>query len=71
MSFPTNVAITGLYSSRGKLSHENLEFVMSKTETAGEHSGVKVEERVIPVPVSISPEAQARLHEAVGSDGLP
>ncbi|WP_157696538.1 hypothetical protein [Porphyrobacter sp. CACIAM 03H1] len=44
---------------------------MSITETAGEHSRVKVEERVIPVPVSISPEAQARLHEAVGPDGLP
>ncbi len=44
---------------------------MSKTETAGGHSGVKVEERIIPVPVSISPQAQARLHEAVGQDGIP
>lgn len=44
---------------------------MSKTETAGERSGVKVEERIIPVPVSISPEAQARLHEAVGPEGIP
>ncbi|NKB15779.1 MAG: alpha/beta hydrolase, partial [Sphingomonadales bacterium] len=44
---------------------------MSKPETAGEHSGVKVEKRIIPVPVSISPEAQARLHEAVGPDGIP
>ena len=44
---------------------------MSKTETADEHSGVKIEERIIPVPVSISPQAQARLHEAVGPDGIP
>lgn len=44
---------------------------MSKTETGDEQSGVKVEERIIPVPVSISPQAQARLHEAVGPHGIP
>lgn len=44
---------------------------MSRRETAGEYSGVKVEKRIIPVPASISPQAQARLHAAVGQDGIP
>lgn len=44
---------------------------MSKTETAAEQTGVKVGERIIPVPASISTEAQARLHAAVGPDGIP
>lgn len=44
---------------------------MSKTTAASEASGVKVEERIIPVPASISPEAQARLRAAVTDDGTP
>ena len=44
---------------------------MPKTETAGGQPGVKVVERIIPVPASISSEAQARLHAAVGPDGIP
>jgi acetyl esterase/lipase len=44
---------------------------MKRIETAGEQTGVKVGDRVIPVPASISPEAQARLHAAVGPDGIP
>lgn len=44
---------------------------MSTTETAGEQTGVKVTERIIPVPASISTEAQARLRAAVGPDGIP
>lgn len=44
---------------------------MSTDETARETSGVKVGQRLIPVPTSISPEAQARLDAAVGADGIP
>ncbi len=44
---------------------------MPKAETGDEQSGVKVEERIIPVPASISAEAQTRLHAAVGPDGIP
>lgn len=44
---------------------------MSRTGTAAESSGVKVGERIIPVPASISPEARARLRAAVGQDGTP
>jgi acetyl esterase/lipase len=45
--------------------------VMSKTEIAGEKPGVNIDRRIIPVPASISPEAQARLRAAVGDDGTP
>lgn len=44
---------------------------MKRNETAAEQTGVKVGARMIPVPASISPEAQARLHAAVGPDGIP
>lgn len=44
---------------------------MSKTETAGDAGGVKVDERIIPVPASISPEGRARLRAAVTDDGTP
>lgn len=47
------------------------ENMMPKDETDREQSGVKVGERIIPVPASISPEAQARLRAAVGQDGTP
>jgi monoterpene epsilon-lactone hydrolase len=44
---------------------------MSKSRNAAEQPGVKVGERIIPVPASISPEAQERLRAAVGPDGTP
>jgi acetyl esterase/lipase len=50
---------------------KDVEHTMSKIEASGEQSGVRVEERLIPVPASISPEAQARLRAAVGPDGIP
>lgn len=44
---------------------------MSKVTSAREVGSVQIAERTIPVPASISPEAQAKLKDAVGPDGTP
>ncbi|WP_043774499.1 alpha/beta hydrolase [Roseivivax isoporae] len=44
---------------------------MPENDRVVAREGVKIEERVVPVPSSISPEAQARLKAAVGPDGTP
>lgn len=44
---------------------------MPKAANPAGLTGLKVGQRTIPVPASISPEAQRRLHAAVGPDGIP